>query len=97
MKWLELDYDEGPFYQTERYPLYKEKIKELLAKGNAYACTCTAGELDAKRQLAQKEKRKPAYDGTCRPAEGVIPHCQQENLLPYASARRARARPSSRI
>src|SRR5882724_9139033 len=73
MKWLELDHDEGPFYQTERYPLYKDKIKELLAKGKAYPCTCTPAELDAKRQLAQKEKRKPAYDGTCRPPEGVIP------------------------
>jgi glutamyl-tRNA synthetase len=73
MKWLELDYDEGPFYQTERYPIYKDKIKELLAKGKAYPCTCTAVELDAKRQLAQKEKRKPVYDGTCRPPEGVIP------------------------
>jgi glutamyl-tRNA synthetase len=73
MKWLELDYDEGPFFQTERFPLYKEKVKELLAKGNAYPCTCTPQELDAKRQLAQKEKRKPAYDGTCRPKEGVIP------------------------
>jgi glutamyl-tRNA synthetase len=73
MKWLELDYDEGPFYQTERYPLYKDKIHELLATGKAYPCTCTPAELDAKRQLAQKEKRKPAYDGTCRPIEGVIP------------------------
>jgi glutamyl-tRNA synthetase len=73
MKWLELDYDEGPFYQTGRYPLYKDKIQELLAKGKAYPCTCTPAELDAKRQLAQKEKRKPAYDGTCRPTEGVIP------------------------
>jgi glutamyl-tRNA synthetase len=73
MKWLELDYDEGPFYQTERYPIYKDKIKELLARGKAYPCTCSAAELDAKRQLAQKEKRKPVYDGTCRPPEGVIP------------------------
>ena len=73
MKWLELDYDEGPFYQTERYSLYKDKIKELLANSKAYPCTCTPAELDAKRQLAQKEKRKPAYDGTCRPPEGVIP------------------------
>jgi glutamyl-tRNA synthetase len=73
MKWLELDYDEGPFYQTERYPLYKDKVKELLAIGKAYPCTCTAQELDAKRQLAQREKRKPAYDGTCRPPDGVIP------------------------
>jgi glutamyl-tRNA synthetase len=73
MQWLELDYDEGPLYQTERYPLYNEKIKELLANGKAYPCTCTPAELDAKRQLAQKEKRKPAYEGTCRPTEGVIP------------------------
>jgi glutamyl-tRNA synthetase len=72
MKWLELDYDEGPFYQTERYPLYKQKVQELLAMGKAYPCTCTAADLDAKRQAAMKEKRKPSYDGTCRPAEGVI-------------------------
>jgi len=71
MKWLELGYDEGPFYQTERDPLYKDRIQALLAHGKAYPCVCTAAELDAKRQLAQKEKRKPAYDGTCRPAEGA--------------------------
>jgi glutamyl-tRNA synthetase len=72
MTWLQLDWDEGPFYQTERFPLYCEKIQDLLARGRAYPCTCTPAELEAKRQAAQKEKRKPAYDGTCRPAEGVI-------------------------
>ena len=72
MKWLDLDFDEGPCYQTERYSLYQAKITELLACGKAYPCTCTAEELNSKRQLAMKEKRKPAYDGTCRPAEGVI-------------------------
>src|SRR5690242_6316095 len=73
MKWLELDYDEGPFYQTERYGLYKDKVRELLSKGSAYPCVCTAAQLEAKRQLAMKEKRKPMYDGTCRPPEGIIP------------------------
>jgi glutamyl-tRNA synthetase len=73
MKWLELDYDEGPFYQTQRYGLYKDKVKELLIKGSAYPCVCTAAELETKRQLAMKEKRKPMYDGTCRPPQGVIP------------------------
>ncbi|HEX2243714.1 MAG TPA: glutamate--tRNA ligase, partial [Gammaproteobacteria bacterium] len=73
MNWLKLDYDEGPIFQTERLPLYKEKIQELVATGKAYPCVCTPQDLDAKRQLAQKEKRKPSYDGTCRPAEGVIP------------------------
>jgi glutamyl-tRNA synthetase len=72
MRWLRLDYDEGPYYQTERYPLYMAKIQTLLASGKAYPCTCTPQELDAKRQLAMKEKRKPAYDGTCRPSEGSI-------------------------
>jgi glutamyl-tRNA synthetase len=70
MKWLDLDYDEGPFYQTDRYPLYQEKIRELVAEGKAYPCVCTPAVLNAKRQLAQKEKRKPSYDGTCRPPEG---------------------------
>lgn len=73
MQWLELDYDEGPFYQTERYPLYKDKIKELLAQGKAYPCMCTAAELAAKREAAVKAKQKPMYDGTCRHPEGVIP------------------------
>jgi glutamyl-tRNA synthetase len=73
MNWLQLDYDEGPFYQTERFSLYREKIQQLLANGKAYPCICTQEELEAKRQLAQKEKRKPAYDGTCRPSDGTIP------------------------
>src|ERR1044071_5547597 len=72
MKWLDLDYDEGPFYQTERFPLYRERVKELLAAAKAYPCVCTPAELDAKRHAAMKEKRKPMYDGTCRPPVGVI-------------------------
>ena len=95
MKWLDLSYDEGPFYQTERLRLYKEKIRELLAKGKAYPCDCTAEELDAKRQLAQKEKRKPAYDGTCRPAEGVIPPLP--NVKPYTVRFRSPREGSTRV
>jgi glutamyl-tRNA synthetase len=72
LTWLELDWDEGPFFQTERYPLYKERIQTLLAAGKAYPCVCTAVELDAKRQAALKEKRKPVYDGTCRPRDGAL-------------------------
>jgi glutamyl-tRNA synthetase len=82
MKWLHLEWDEGPFYQTERLPLYREKIQELLAKGKAYPCTCTPAELEAKRQAAQNEKRRPAYDGTCRPAEGAIASLPADE--PYA-------------
>ena len=81
MKWLRLDYDEGPFYQTDRFPLYKEKVQQLLLAGKAYPCVCTPQDLDAKRQLAQKQKRKASYDGTCRPPEGVVPPLPQDR--PY--------------
>ena len=78
MQWLGLDYDEGPFYQTARLPLYQERIRQLLRQGKAYPCVCTPQELDAKRQLAMKEKRKPAYDGTCRPAQGSARRCRAD-------------------
>ena len=82
MKWLELEYDQGPFYQTDRFALYKEKVQQLLIAGKAYPCVCTPQELDLKRQLAQKEKRKASYDGTCRPPDGVIPTLPENK--PYA-------------
>jgi glutamyl-tRNA synthetase len=66
MKWLGLDWDEGPFYQSDSFPLYKEHVQKLLDAGKAYKCYCTAEELDAKRNLAMQEGRKPKYDGTCR-------------------------------
>lgn len=66
MKWLGMDWDEGPFYQTQRMDLYKEHVKKLLNEGRAYRCTCTPEELDAKRQHAMATGGKPKYDGKCR-------------------------------
>ena len=66
MEWLGLDWDEGPFYQSENFPLYKEYAERLLAEGKAYKCYCTSEELEAKRESALAEGRKPKYDGTCR-------------------------------
>ncbi|WP_303721624.1 glutamate--tRNA ligase [Malonomonas rubra] len=66
MEWLGLSCDEGPFYQSERFDLYKQKVEQLLQEGKAYRCYCTQEELDAKREAAMKEGRKPKYDGTCR-------------------------------
>jgi glutamyl-tRNA synthetase len=77
MKWLELDWDEGPFYQTQRYDLYRQMCFKLLEECKAYKCYCTQQELEAKRELASKEKRKPKYDGTCR-------ELTSEKPLPYA-------------
>lgn len=66
MEWLGLDWDEGPFYQSDCFPLYKEHVQKLLDAGKAYRCYCSSETLDAKRELAMKEGRKPKYDGTCR-------------------------------
>ena len=70
MKWLGLEWDEGPFYQSDSFPLYKEYVRKLLDAGTAYKCYCSAEELDAKRNLAMQEGRKPKYDGSCRERDG---------------------------
>jgi glutamyl-tRNA synthetase len=66
MEWLGLDWDEGPFYQSDNFPVYKEYVQKMLDDGTAYKCYCSTEELGAKRDLAMKEGRKPKYDGTCR-------------------------------
>ena len=73
MEWLGLDYDEGPFYQTQRFDRYKEVIQQLLDQEKAYYCYCTREELDALRQEQQKNKQKPRYDGRYRDYKGAIP------------------------
>lgn len=66
MDWLGLDYDEGPFYQTQRFDRYREAVDGLLAQGRAYWCHCSPEELKQKREQAMKDGGKPMYDGTCR-------------------------------
>ncbi len=66
MEWLGLSYDEGPYYQSDRFDLYRSKVDQLLANGQAYRCYCSAEELEAKRERAMQEGGKPRYDGTCR-------------------------------
>ncbi len=66
MKWLGLNWDEGPFFQTDSVELHREAAKKLLNEGKAYYCICTQEELEEKRKKALAEERKPKYDGTCR-------------------------------
>ncbi len=66
MQWLGFSHDEGPFYQSERFDLYRSKVQQLLENGQAYRCYCTQEELNAKREAALKSGGKPKYDGTCR-------------------------------
>jgi glutamyl-tRNA synthetase len=83
MEWLGLDWDEGPFYQTERYGRYQEVIKQWLAEDKAYHCYCTREELDDLREKQMAEGGHVRYDGRCReraePLEGVDPVVRFKN------------------
>jgi glutamyl-tRNA synthetase len=66
MRWVGLDWDEGPFRQTERIDLYRNHAMQLLEKGQAYWCVCKAEELEARRKEAEVKGLSPKYDGRCR-------------------------------
>ena len=66
MKWVGLDWDEGPFRQTERMELYRGHAMKLLETGHAYWCVCKAEELEARRKEAEAKGLSPRYDGRCR-------------------------------
>lgn len=66
MKWLGLDWDEGPVYQSKRFDLYRDFVKKLLDAGKAYRCYCTAAEVEAMRAEAQARGAKPQYNRKCR-------------------------------
>src|SRR3990167_3151830 len=65
LKWLGLNWDEGPIYQTHRFDRYKAVLKDLLASGHAYKCYCTKERLDALREQQIENKEKARYDGYC--------------------------------
>ncbi len=69
MTWLGLEYDEGPFYQTDRFDRYNAVIKELIGKDLAYYCDCPKERLEALREQQMQRKEKPRYDGHCRARE----------------------------
>jgi glutamyl-tRNA synthetase len=85
MQWLDLAADEGPYFQSERYPRYRAVIAQLLERGAAYRCYCTREELEAMRQQQLQAKQKPRYDGRCRervePRAEVAPAIRFKNPL----------------
>lgn len=75
MEWLELGYDEGPYYQTKRFDRYHAVIKQMLDQGLAYRCYCSKERLEKLREEQMANKEKPRYDGYCRnrPEQGEGP------------------------
>ena len=82
MAWLELNHDEGPFYQMQRMERYKAVLAELIAAGHVYPCYMSMQDLDALRERQMASKEKPRYDGTWRPAEGKTLPAVPEGVKP---------------
>ena len=72
MRWLGLDYNEGPFYQMQRMERYKTALGELQAAGHVYPCYMSMAELDALREAQTAAKEKPRYNGAWRPEPGKV-------------------------
>lgn len=86
MQWLGLDYDDGPYYQTQRFDRYREVVEQLLETGHAYRCWCTPEEVDAMREAARARGEKPKYNGYWRdrndtPPAGIEPVIRFKNPL----------------
>ena len=85
MDWLQLDFDEGPIYQTGRFDRYREVIDTWLNDGKAYRCYCTREELDERREEQRAAGENTRYDGRCRdriePRDGVDPVIRFKNPL----------------
>lgn len=83
LKWLGLDWDEGPYYQSQRLHLYQQAIDKLMESGHVYRCVCTPEELEAKRKAAIAQGKNPGYDGTCRNRTDISP--DQPHVLRFKS------------
>jgi glutamyl-tRNA synthetase len=73
MRWMGLDWNEGPFFQSQRMEMYRAAAGRLIESGHAYYCFCSKEVLEKRRAAALAEGRDPTYDGTCRhiaPEEG---------------------------
>ncbi len=77
MKWLKLEWDEGPFRQTDRFDVYKSYVEKLVKEGKAYHCYCSPDELEQRRKEAMAQGKPQKYDGRCRnlttPVSGNTP------------------------
>jgi glutamyl-tRNA synthetase len=72
LRWLGLDWDEGPFYQSQRVERHVEAAGRLLESGHAYRCFCTADELEAERSAAQAARQNYVYSRRCRPLSRAV-------------------------
>jgi glutamyl-tRNA synthetase len=90
MKWLGLDYDEGPIYQMQRLDRYRAVVDQLISEGKAYRCYTTPEELDAMREAQKARGEKTHYDGRWRPEAGktlLAPPAGVQPVIRFANPR----------
>ena len=66
LEWMGIEWDEGPFFQSQRMEIYRDSIRRLVESGHAYYCTCPPERLEQVRSEAMASGGKPKYDGACR-------------------------------
>src|SRR4051812_28411679 len=66
LRWLGIDWDNGPIYQSARMPEYAEAARRLFDAGKAYACVCTRKDVDLSASAPHAEDGAAVYPGTCR-------------------------------
>jgi glutamyl-tRNA synthetase len=87
MKWLGLEWDEGPWFQMQRLARYREAAERLIAGGHAYRCWATKEELEEMREAQRARGDKPRYDGRWRPeraqAAGLVPPADRPPVVRF--------------
>ncbi|MGH9776832.1 MAG: glutamate--tRNA ligase [Candidatus Acidiferrales bacterium] len=86
LRWLELNWDEGPFHQSERLASYHAIADRLRASGHAYPCFCSPDEIDQRRKRAESDNKPWKYDGRCRrlSKDEVAARASQPHALRFA-------------
>lgn len=84
MRWLGLEWDEGPFFQSRRLPLYQATAGMLRQSGHAYYCFCTKEELEQRRTLAVAAGKPPMYDRRCRAIDPAVADQRAQSGEPCA-------------
>ncbi len=91
LRWLGLDWDEGPYFQTARLPLYEEALRQLQARELVYPCTCTRADIERAASAPHLDHEGPSYPGTCAARRAA----DMEELAGRSFAWRFRAGPGA--
>lgn len=95
LNWLGLDWDEGPYFQSQFIDDHQEAAQKLVKKGLAYKCFCTKTELDTKREEARRSRSTYQYDGTCRHLDEAEVAKRQEAGLDFTIRLKVPERPGA--